>query len=169
MTATRHILEIYSKVVRILVMGLAVLGAVAVLIMMGVTWVDVVMRIFGTALKGSADVARVTGAMAAGCALPYTTAVKGHVAVEFFFQRLGRTGRVLVDTLMRLLGMTLFGWFAWCCARLGHQYQTPLLEVYDTLPIPKAAVLYLLSFCCGVVVLVILHNMLHPGREMIKP
>lgn len=169
MTAIRQAIEIYSKLVRALVMGLAAIGALAILAMMGVTCVDVVMRLFGTALRGSEDLVRVTGAMAAGCALPYTTAVKGHVAVEFFFQRLGRTGRVVVDTLMRLLGMSLFTSFSWCCARLARQYHTPLVEVYDTLPIPKAAVLYLLSFCCGVVVLVTLHNMLHPGREMIKP
>lgn len=168
MTSVHHILEGYSKLVRALVMALALLGALAVLAMMAVTCVDVVMRLLGSALRGSEDLVSVAGAVAAGGALPYTTAVKGHVAVEFFFHRLGQTGRVVVDTLMRLLGMGLFAWLAKCCVQLGHGYRASA-EVYPTLPIPKAAVLYLLSFCCVVVVLVILHNMLHPGREMIKP
>ena len=245
MAAVQAILEAYSKVVRALVMALAVLAALAVAAMMLVTCVDVIMRMCGTALRGSQDLVCVAGVLAAACALPYTTAVKGHVAVEFFFHKLERGGRIAVDTLMRLVGMGLFGAFAWCCYRQAHRSHlpgTPLLqghpwglyalalccfaalalflprlrrgtdgpgrgrrllrglvpltllvvllawrlgahvarvlrapsrtvplEVYGTLPIPKASMLYVLSFCCAVVVLVILHNLLHPGREMIKP
>jgi TRAP-type C4-dicarboxylate transport system permease small subunit len=248
MAAARAILEMYEKVVRALVMTLAVLAALAVLAMMSVTCVDVAMRIFGTALSGANDLICVAGALAAGCALPYTTAVKGHVAVEYFFHKLGRVGRVVVDTLMRATGIALFGALSWCCFREAHMSYMPAgvsmsrgypwllyalacgcfaaavlvvshirqqraaghggwaigkeggvlalllalflwrlvarvaqaasphsavagnqVEVYDSLPIPKASVMYMLSFCCAVVVLVILHNLLHPGREMIKP
>jgi TRAP-type C4-dicarboxylate transport system permease small subunit len=251
MAAVRTLLETYSKVIRTLVLGLAVVATLAVLAMMGVTCVDVIMRLFGTALTGSRDLVCVAGAVAAGCALPYTTAVKGHVAVEFFFHKLGGIGRVVVDTLMRLCGMALFIALAWCCFRHARAMHMPRhlitgpgpilriwpvflltcayfvalaavvqrvsekgwrqwspgrvgrvlaavvvihalvvwgwlhflakaraaglfsarvnIEVYSNLPIPKAGVVYLLAFCCAVVVLVILQNLLHPGREMIKP
>jgi TRAP-type C4-dicarboxylate transport system permease small subunit len=250
MAAVRSVLETYSRVTRALVLGLAVVSAVAVLAMMAVTCTDVLMRMFGSALRGSRDMVCVAAAVAAGCALPYTTAVKGHVAVEFFFHKLGGIGRVVVDTLMRLLGMVLFAVFAWCCfrhAKTMHMPRTlisgehalsiwpiflltclytaalaawaqrtsqkgwrvwdgkrltvcigaflaihavlvvgwwrflvharemglfaPSVHVdrYMNLPIPHAPVMYMLSYCCGVVVLVILHNLLHPGREMIKP
>jgi TRAP-type C4-dicarboxylate transport system permease small subunit len=167
MAAVRKILDIYSVVVRGLVMALAVLGALAVLAMMGITCTDVVMRMFGSALGGARDMVCVAGAVAAGCALPYTTAVKGHVSVEYFFHKLGRVGRIAVDTVMRLAGMSLFSMFSWCCIK--HARMLGRAEVYDNLPVPKAGVSYLLAFCCGVVVLVILHNLLHPCREMIKP
>jgi hypothetical protein len=38
-----------------------------------------------------------------------------------------------------------------------------------TLQIPTFWVSYVIAASAGVVVLVILYNLLHPGREMIKP
>ncbi len=149
-----------------MVMALALVSALAVLAMMGVTCVDVVMRMCGTALRGSQDLVRVAGAMAAGCALPYVTALKGHVAVEFFFQKLGGIGRIVVDTLMRLMGIALFATFTRCCLWQAHASRS---VVYDTLPIHHSTLYYLLAVCCAVTVLVIVYNLLHPGREMVKP
>ena len=78
-------------------------SVVGLLVMMTVTCLDVVLRVCGMPVKGAYDVVRVAGAITIACALPVTTAMKGHVAIEYFFQRLNRRWRLAVDSLMRLL------------------------------------------------------------------
>jgi TRAP-type C4-dicarboxylate transport system permease small subunit len=102
------------------------------------------------------------------CALPYTTAIKGHVAVEYFHHRLGRRGRVVVDTLMRLPIMAMFGLFTWELIAYGTKLRTSG-EVSMTLQLPVYWVPYVMAFSCAQVVLVTLWHLLHPGKPLIKP
>ena len=99
---------------------------------------------------------------------PYTTAVKGHVAIEYFFHKLPRRGRIAVDTVTRLIGMALFGTLAWYSALYGSSLRAAG-EVSATLRVPIFWVPWVIAGSCALTVLVILLNMLHPGRELIKP
>ncbi|MCP4642177.1 MAG: TRAP transporter small permease [bacterium] len=157
-----------SSVLRVTVLGFAGASGLAVLTMIGVTCVDVVMRMLGTALTGSFDIVRIACAIAIACALPYTTAVKGHVAIEYFFHKLKRRGRIVVDTVSRLLVAGLFGMLAWQCVVYGNS-QWRSGEVFLTLQLRVFWLAYVVGLCCAVTVLVIVSNLLHPGREMIKP
>ena len=78
----------FQKVVVFLVRLLAVVAGVAAMAMITVTCLDVILRQLGHPLLGVVDIVQITAWVAGICALPYTTATKGHVAVEFFFQRL---------------------------------------------------------------------------------
>ena len=101
-------------------------------------------------------------------ALPYTTAIKGHVAIEYFFHKLNRPGRALVDALMRLGGMALFGLLAWGCVDYGNSLRQKG-EVSMTLQLPVFWVPYLLAVSCALVVLIKIYHLSHPGKPMIKP
>lgn len=158
----------YTNSVRAAAMALAYAAAAALCVMMVTTCVDIVMRKFGSPLPGALDIVTLSGAVAMSCALPYTTAVKGHVSIEYFFHKLSRGGRVAVDTLWRLLGAGLFFLLARQCAVYGHALQESG-QVTPTLQVPIFWTLYVLSFSCALVALIIIHNMLHPNREMIKP
>ena len=158
----------YLRALRAVVLALAAVSGLAILAMIAVTCADVVLRAFGRPLTGAFDIVRVAGAVAIACALPYTTAVKGHVAIEYFFQKLNRPGRILVDTVCRLLVMGLFSVFTWQCVMYGNSLRRTG-EVSLTLQIPMFWVTYVIAGACAVTVLVKIHNLLHPGREMIKP
>ena len=158
----------YLRALRAVVLALAAVSGLAILAMIAVTCADVVFRAFGRPLTGAFDIVRVAGAVAIACALPYTTAVKGHVAIEYFFQKLNRPGRILVDTVCRLLVMGLFSVFTWQCVMYGNSLRRTG-EVSLTLQIPMFWVAYVIAGACAVTVLVKIHNLLHPGREMIKP
>ena len=145
--------------------GLAGLG---LLTMMVVTCADVILRAFGHPLRGAYDIVRIAAGVTISCGLPYTTAVKGHVAVEWFFHRLGQRGRVVVDTLIRVLIMGLFGLFAWGLVRYGNGLRDGG-EVSMTLQLPVFWVPYVMAFSCAQVVLVTLWHLLHPGKPLIKP
>jgi TRAP-type C4-dicarboxylate transport system permease small subunit len=166
----KGLLKGYSLFIQGLVRCMNVLAALGILAMMLITTIDVVLRLpfIGRAFTGAYDLVCLCGSLSIACALPYTTAVKGHVAVEYFFHKLNRPGRILIDTLLRLLSMGLFG----VLARQSFLYARNLRlshQVSATLQLPLWPAVAVIGLSCSVVVLVILHNLLHPGKEMIRP
>lgn len=160
--------QYYRTVLRALVLAVSAVSGVGVLAMMLITCADIVLRLAGRPLIGAFDLVRMAGALTIACALPYTTAVKGHVAIEYFFHKLSRPGRVVVDTVLRLLVMALFGMLAWHSVRYGVSLRAAG-ELSTTLRLPIFWIPHVIAFSCSLVVLVTLHNLLHPGRTMIKP
>jgi TRAP-type C4-dicarboxylate transport system permease small subunit len=163
-----RLMEAYHWALRVLVRALAYVAGASLLVMVLVTSVDVVLRKFNLSLTGAYDLVKIAAAITAAAALPYTTAIKGHVAIEFFFQRLGHRGRIVVDAVMRLGGMALFGLLAWGCAAYGYSLRTKG-EVSMTLQLPVFWVPYVLAGSCVLVVLIKLYHLTHPGKPMIEP
>ena len=148
--------------------AMAAVGGFAVVGIIAVTVVDVVGRQFGHSVKGAYDLVRVLGAIAMGCALPITKAVKGHIAIEYFFQKMGRRGRAATDTAMRLVLLALFGLLAWHFALQGRNFLESG-EVTTTLHMPMFWVPWLVAGACLVTAGVTLWHLLHPGRSMVRP
>lgn len=153
---------------RLAVLALAGVSAIGLLSMMLVTTADVVLRIFGHSLTGAYDIVKIAAALTVAAALPYTTAIKGHVAIEFFFHKLGRRGRIVVDALMRLAGISLFSLLGWGFIAYGNSLREKG-EVSMTLQLPVFWVPYVLAASCVLVILVKIYHLTHPGRPMIKP
>ena len=159
---------LYHRLLKGLVYLLAALAAVSILVLMLITAVDVVFRALNQPIKGAYDLVQIAVVVAITGALPYTTAVKGHVAIEVFYHKLGRRGRVIMDSFIRILAMVLFAVLALQSFFYGNQLKATG-QVSMTLQIPLFWVPYLITFSSVVVVLVIFDNLLHPGKEMIKP
>ena len=150
------------------VLAVAAISGLAVLAMMGITVMDVLLRDSKYPIVGAYDIVKIAGTVTIAAALPYTTAVKGHVAIEFFYHKLSRTGRIILDVFLRGLSMILFSLAAWQCVLYGNALKAAN-QVSQTLQWPIFWLPYLIAVCFVVMVLVILQNMLHPGKEMIKP
>jgi len=161
-------LEFYHRALRASVMAFAYVACASLMVMVLVTSAEVVLRIFRLSLTGAYDIVKIAAAITIAAALPYTTAIKGHVAVEYFFHKLGRRGRIVVDALMRLLGMALFGLLAWGCVDYGNSLRAKG-EVSMTLQLPIFWVPYVLAVSCALVVLIKVYHLTHPGKPMIKP
>ena len=144
------------------------IAGVGLLAMAALTCLDVILRKLGHPLPGAYDLVKVAAGVTIACALPYTTAIKGHVAVEYFHHRLGRRGRVVADTLIRLPIMAMFSLFTWQFIAYGTKLRTSG-EVSMTLQLPVYWVPYVMAFSCAQVVLVTLWHLLHPGKPLIKP
>ena len=136
--------------------------------MVVLTCTDVLMRQFGYPIVGVYDLVYMTGAVAMACALPYTTALKGHVAIEHFFHKLNRTGRILVDTIMRTLSIALFSILTWQSALFGTSLKFRG-DVTATLQVPLFWIPWVISVCCAMVVFVTFFHLMFPGRELLKP
>ena len=149
-------------------MALAYVACASLMVMVLVTSAEVVLRLFRVSLTGAYDIVKIAAAITIAAALPYTTAIKGHVAIEYFFQKLGRRGRIVLDALMRRGGMALFGLLAWGCVDYGNSLRVKG-EVSMTLQLPIFWVPYLLAVSCALVVLIKVYHLTHPGKPMIKP
>lgn len=161
-------MKTFEETLRRLVMLLAGVAGLGLLTMMLVTFVDVVLRKLGHPLPGAYDMVKMAAAVAIACALPYTTAVKGHVGIELFFHRLGPRGRIVTDTIIRLLILVLFGLLTWQLAQYGAGLMKSG-EVSQTLQWPVFWIPFMMAFSCAVVVLITLYHLLHPGQALLKP
>ena len=153
-----------------LVFGLLYVSGAAIFVMIGTVCADVVLRLpwINRPFIGAYDIVRIAGAITLAAAMPYTTAVKGHVAIEYFFHKLNRTNRIIVDSVMRLLSMALFAFLGWSSVKYGlEMHQTN--QVSQTLKLPIFWLPMVIGFCCFTVVLVVTHHLIYPKREMIKP
>jgi len=156
------------RVVRSIIVALAVLSGIAIFVMIGTTVIDVVLRIFGTGITGAYDIVRMCGVVTISCGLPYITAVKGHIAIEFFYHHFSRRGRVVLDTSFRAAAIALFALLAWKNVDFARSFLASG-EMMPTLGVPVFWMPLLISLNCVLVGIVILYHLLHPGKEMIKP
>lgn len=164
----RRVLDLYHLGLQGLVKALAYVSGAGLLAMVLVTTLDVILRKFSLSITGAYDIVKIAAAITVAAALPYTTAIKGHVAIEYFFHKLGRRGRVVVDALMRFGGMALFALLAWGCVDYGNSLRQKG-EVSMTLQLPVFWVPYVLALSCALVVLIKVYHLTHPGRPMLKP
>ncbi len=158
----------YAKIIRAIVLALAAFSGLCLLSLIAVTCVDIVLRRFQLALPGAVDLAQVLGCLCVATALPYTTSVKGHIAVEFFFRHLPRSWRVFFDTCTRLLSIALFAALSWQSFAHGITLkQTNKMTM--TLNIPWFWVLWIMGVAFAIVILIKVYHLTHPGKELIRP
>lgn len=147
--------------------GMTFISCLGLVAMMTVICVDVFLRVAGHPVKGAYDIVRVAGAVTIACSLPITTAMKGHVAIEYFFRKLNRRWRVAVDSAMRALMIVAFAVAAYECVGYGFRFLRNN-QVTDTVQIPIFWVHWLMALSFGVTALVVLFHLVYPGREMVR-
>ena len=160
-------MKIFSFFSRI-ILALAYIAGASILIMMTITVVDIILRIFNTGITGAYDMVRACGTVAVACALPYLTAVKGHIAIEFFYHKCGHFRRVILDTILRIASLLIFGILSVKIFQHGLSlYRAG--EVFPNLGLPVFWIPFLISFNCFLMMVVFIYHLVHPGKELIKP
>jgi len=160
-------MKFFSAFRRVIII-LAYTAGISILLMMLVTVTDIVLRIFNNSLTGAYDIVRACGVIAIAGALPYVTAVKGHIAIEFFYHKCNRLWRIILDTVFRIISLTVFGFLAVHTFLHGISlYETG--EVFPNLGLPLFWIPFVISFSCILMMIVFVYHLMHPGREFIKP
>lgn len=152
---------------REIVVWSARVSAFGVLFMMLVTCLDIILRRFGSAIPGAYDLVRLGGGVTIAAALPLTTAVKGHVAIEYFFHRMGRSGRLVVDSAMRSVQIALFIFATFAFTRYGARLLSSG-EVTPTLGCPVFWLAWLIALSCLLTALVSLFHLVRPSEELMR-
>jgi TRAP-type C4-dicarboxylate transport system permease small subunit len=160
-------LNLFWRAVVVLIRLMTVVSCAAVVCMIFITCFDIVLRLCRISVNGAYDIIKICGAISVACAMPLTTAMKGHVAIEYFFHKLNRRYRIIVDSIMRLGMMVGFSITAWACFDYGAAFLKNR-EVTDTIEIPVFWVPWLMAFAFTVTVLVVLFHLIFPGRELVR-
>ena len=161
-------LEGFFNAVRKIILFFALISGASVFVMIGVTVTDIVLRLFRSGITGAYDIVCLAGAVGIACALPYVTAVKGHIAIEFFYRKAGRTGRIILDSFFRLLILVLFAFLVYRNISYGL-YLLSVGQVMLTLRVPIFWLPFLLSIIFALLFLITFYHLIHPGKGMIKP
>lgn len=167
-TAVHPFYEGSVSILRWATSALAAVAGSAVVVMIGVTCVDVVGRWFGHPLTGIYDVVELLGAIAITGALPYTTACKGHVAIDFLVHKLpGRVSKA-IDILVHLVTISMFAFLTWRFIQYGMELKASG-QVTLTLRWPIFWMPYWMALCSAVMLLVLVFSLVHAGKELTKP
>ena len=168
MSVERRRLNAFWRGVVLVTYGMTAVSCAGLVVMMLVTGADVLLRQFNYPLKGSYDIVRACGAVTIACALPLTTAMKGHVAIEYFFQKLSRFWRVVVDSVMRLVMIAAFALLAFACVGYGQRLLRDG-EVTPTIEMPIFWIPWMMAAAFAVTAVIVVFHLLYPGRGLIKP
>jgi TRAP-type C4-dicarboxylate transport system permease small subunit len=158
----------YVSTLRAVVNLLAAVAGLAIVAMILVTCVDVVGRRLGYPLKGTYDIVEMLGAIMIAGAMPYTTACKGHVAIEFLLHKLTRRGRIVLDVFVRSASMLMFAFLTWRFIQYGQELKASG-QVTLTLQWPVFWLPYWMAICMAAMIPVLLYLFMHPEKELMKP
>jgi TRAP-type C4-dicarboxylate transport system permease small subunit len=98
-------------------------GILGLLVMMLVTCLDVIgAKLFLWPVPGANDIAGLSQALIAFAA-GITLIIGRHIQVEFLIDKLPRRAQAVIDSIITLLGVTLFILIIWRMYALGQYYQ----------------------------------------------
>lgn len=161
--------RLFTRAVRSIIMAMAAVSGISLLAMMALTCIDVLLRAaVNRPISGSQDLVSVAAIIVLAGAMPYATAARGHVSVEYFFSKFPPRMQGIVIKAVQSASIALF---ALLCYR-GVDYGLMKLnvgEVTSTLRLPVFWLPWIFAASCGGMVLVILHDLLYPGEEIVKP
>lgn len=151
-----------STCVRTLIHSMAIIAAIAIIAMSLLTICDIVGRLIGHSIYGIYDLVGILGALAIAGALPITKAVKGHVAIEYFYGRCTRRGRLAMDSISRTLMFVFFILMTTQSIRYGFKFLAAG-EVSPTLYLPLFWVPWFFAISCALTAYVTIYHLLRPG------
>ena len=138
---------------------LDMIAATAVFAMMSLTCVDVFLRyFFRMPIPGTYEIVALLGAVAVSFAMAHTLAERGHVAVSLVVQLFPKWLQDIIEGIISIFGIVLFGLIAWQSVLYGMDCQRAG-EVSMTLELPFYPIIYGVALSAMVVCLVLLVNL----------
>jgi|YNPBryantNP2012_1023418.scaffolds.fasta_scaffold00399_9 TRAP-type C4-dicarboxylate transport system permease small subunit len=131
------------------------LAGLSLTFIMGITVLDVILRLFRKPIVGTYELVGFAGAVVIGFAIPLTSWDRAQIFVDFFVEKLPKVPRGGVHLLTRLMSIGLFGLLGWNLFRIASDYQRSG-EVSPTLELPFYPVAYGLGVACFLQCLVLI-------------
>lgn len=127
--------------------------------MMCLTCADVVLRVVYRPILGTFEIVGFLGCVVVSFAIAYTTAVRGHIAVELVVSRLPPRAQAIVDSITQTVGIVLFSLVAWQSILYASDLQLAG-EVSQTLKVPYFPLIYGVALGCVLICLVLLADLI---------
>jgi TRAP-type C4-dicarboxylate transport system permease small subunit len=127
--------------------ALQVVAGIALTFIIILTDADVFLRLLGRPIIGTYEIVSLSGAVVIGFAIPMTSWLRGHIYVDFLYQKLSRILQNGLNIITRLIGIGAFGMIGWNLFLLGLDLYTSG-EVSLTRHLPFYPVAFGLGACC---------------------
>ena len=92
---------------------LLLIAGLTLAFMLMFTLLGIIMRAFGKPVVGDYEVISFLGAVVVGFSIPYTSLLKGHVAVDFLQEIVSKNTGDTIRLVTRVLSIALFLWMGW--------------------------------------------------------
>jgi TRAP-type C4-dicarboxylate transport system permease small subunit len=139
------------------VAGIALLG------MMLLTCADVLLRYLGHPILGCYEIVMFLASAAVGFAIAYTQTERGHIAVEFFIERLSKRIRTAIAIVNLCICIGMYSILAWQLFMHGTKLWR-IGRVSETLEISYFPFVYGIAFGCAVMCIVLVTDL----RQILK-
>lgn len=148
-------MDAFKKVVYGLSRVLNTISGVSLAIMMGLVFINVLMRAVWYPILGTYEYTSFLASMTIGLALAHCAAKKGHVMITIFAERLPERAQALLDALVAILSTCLYLILAWESSKYAiSMYHSG--EVGLTTEIPFYPFIFIVAFGILMLALVLL-------------
>jgi TRAP-type C4-dicarboxylate transport system permease small subunit len=132
---------------------MSIIAGFILLVMIGVTMADVVLRYLGSPIIGAYEIVAFLGVAVIGFAMPRASALKTHVYVDLLIDKLPVRSQKVMKTITRILVFLMFLGAAWYFILMGKNY-IATKTVTMSLKVPFYPVVFALAASCVVQCLV---------------
>ena len=109
---------------------LNILSGIALMIMMGLVFVNVALRAVWKPILGTYEFTGFLASITITFALAHCASTKGHIAITIFADRLNPRVQAILDSLVAILGTALYAVISWQCVK----YAINLYEIGEVSP-----------------------------------
>jgi TRAP-type C4-dicarboxylate transport system permease small subunit len=134
-------------------------AATALTLIILITTVDVLARLFGKPLPGAVEVIAILGGVVAGFTAPITSWMKGHIQVDVLLNLIPQGARNIIEVMTRIVAIGLCLLVAWNCLKIATDFWSKG-EVSGTLLLPLFPICYGLAACFFVLSIVLFCDIL---------
>jgi TRAP-type C4-dicarboxylate transport system permease small subunit len=145
--------------------GFNYVACAAVIIMMMLTCIDVMLRLFWQPIPGTYELVGFIGTVIVSLALAYTSIERGHIAVELLVERLPKKLQPFIEGINSLIGLALFSLIAWQSTVYAADLKSSG-EVSLTLEMPTYPFVFGISIGCGMLCVVLLVEFIQSMRRV---
>jgi TRAP-type C4-dicarboxylate transport system permease small subunit len=129
---------------------------------------DVVgIKFFHSPVPGGTELVEFLSVVAIAFAVPYTQVVRGHVAVDFIFDKLPRRARLMIDVVTGVCSAAVFAALTVYGFKYGVQLQGSG-EVSGTQGIPFYPFVYGMALCFAITLLVLMGDLAKSVAKAVK-
>jgi TRAP-type C4-dicarboxylate transport system permease small subunit len=161
------IMPSFEKTVYGLSRKLNILSGIALVLMMGLVFVNVVLRAVWYPILGTYEFTSFLASGTIAFALAHCAANNGHIAITIFADRLPARVQAILDTVVAILGTTLFAVIAWQCVRYAlNMYHSG--EVSPTTETPFYPFIFGIAFGLLMLAVVLLNDIIKSLGKIFK-
>ncbi len=157
------LLVLAIRFLRRMIRWMAILSGGTLLILSLLIVLDIVLRSQGQGIYGVYDLVGIGGALTIAGAMPLTKALKGHVAIEYFYHKRRRLGRQIMDVISRTLMTGFFMIMTVQAIRYGIVFYHAH-EVSPTLYVPLFWLPWVFAWSFALTTAVTIFHLMRPGK-----